>query len=148
MTVIDDELLVLHEITKDFPGVRAVDHVSLRLMRGEIHGLVGENGAGKSTLIKILAGAVAKDGQPVEIRSAQDAARLGLAFIHQELNLIPYFDAAENIFLGRPYPKNWLGSIDRRMLRQRASAFLAELGAALPVDVPVSRLIPGEQTMI
>ena len=155
MTVIDDELLVLHEITKDFPGVRAVDHVSLRLMRGEIHGLVGENGAGKSTLIKILAGAVAKDGgeirfagQPVEIRSAQDAARLGLAFIHQELNLIPYFDAAENIFLGRPYPKNWLGSIDRRMLRQRASAFLAELGAALPVDVPVSRLSPGEQTMI
>jgi ribose transport system ATP-binding protein len=150
-----DDLLVLHEITKDFPGIRAVDHVSLRLSRGEVHGLVGENGAGKSTLIKILAGAVPKDsgeirlaGQPVAFHSAQDAARLGLAFVHQELNLIPYFDASENIFLGRPYPKRWLGSIDRRALRRQAAALLSELGTTLPVDVPVSQLSPGQQTMI
>jgi ABC-type sugar transport system ATPase subunit len=155
VTILHDELLVLHEITKDFPGVRAVDHVSLRLERGEIHGLVGENGAGKSTLIKILAGALSRDGgeiriagQPVEIRSAGDATRLGLAFVHQELHLIPYFDAAENIFLGRPYPRSRLGSIDRRALRRQAAALLAQLGAPLPVDVPVSRLSPGQQTMV
>ncbi|RIK37676.1 MAG: hypothetical protein DCC57_21450, partial [Chloroflexi bacterium] len=150
-----DELLILHEITKDFPGIRAVDHVSLRLARGEVHGLVGENGAGKSTLIKILAGVVPKDsgeirlaGRPVEIHSAQEAARLGLAFIHQELTLVPYFDAAENIFLGRSYPKRRWGSIDRRALRRQAAALFARLGATLPVDVPVSRLSPGQQTMV
>jgi ribose transport system ATP-binding protein len=155
MTDIDDELLALHEISKDYPGVRAVDHVSLRLARGEVHGLVGENGAGKSTLIKILAGAVAKDGgeirlagRAVEIRSTKDAARLGLAFVHQELSLIPYFDAAENIFLGRTYPKNRLGMIDRRALQRQAAALLAQLRTELPVDVPVSRLSPGQQTMI
>jgi ribose transport system ATP-binding protein len=155
MTFNNEELLKLHEITKSFLGVRAVDHVSLRLARGEVHGLVGENGAGKSTLIKILAGAVPRDGgeirlagRPVEIRSAQDATRLGLAFVHQELSLIPYFDAAENIFLGHLYPKNWLGTIDRRALQRRAAALLAQLRTALPVNVPVSRLSPGQQTMV
>jgi ribose transport system ATP-binding protein len=155
VTTTGDELLALDDIVKDYPGVRALDHVSLSLARGEVHGLVGENGAGKSTLIKVLAGVVAKDGgqvrlagRPVEIRSAQDAARLGLAFVHQELNLIPYFDAAENIFLGRSYPKTRLGSIDRRALRRRAAAILEELGAAMPVDVPVSQLSLGQQTML
>jgi ABC-type sugar transport system ATPase subunit len=149
------ELLSLHEIVKDFPGVRAVDHVSLRLGRGQIHGLVGENGAGKSTLIKILAGALPKDGgtmvwngRLVELRSVRDAARLGLAFIHQELALVPYFDAAENIFLGHAYPVGRAGAIDWRGLRRRATALLDELGVSLPVDVPVARLSPGQQTMV
>ncbi len=148
-------ILVARNIRKTYPGVRAVDNATLELYRGEVHGLVGENGAGKSTLIKILAGAVRKDagdlylhGKLIAINGVQDAYRLGLAFIHQELNLVPYFDAAENIFLGHSYPHKRWGALDRKSLRQRARAILAELGSELPVDVPVRQLSPGQQTMI
>jgi len=147
--------LAAHNIVKNYPGVRALDNVTLKLQRGEVHGLVGENGAGKSTLIKILAGAVRMDGgelsiqgQPVTIHSVHDAQRHGLAFIHQELALVPYFDAAENIFLGHAYPRRPWGAIDRGALRRRAAAILARLGTTLPLDLPVSRLSPGQQTMI
>ena len=148
-------VMELKSILKDYPGVRAVDHVDLVLAPGEVHALVGENGAGKSTLIKIMAGVVAPDagqiqmhGQPVEIRSGHDSYQLGLSFIHQELNLVPYLDGAENIFLGRTYPKTRLGTINWRALRARASDILALLGASIPVDVPVGRLSPGDQAMI
>ncbi len=147
--------LAARNIIKNYPGVRALDSVTLELQRGEVHGLVGENGAGKSTLIKILAGAVRMDagevsvqGQAVTIHSVQDAQRHGLAFIHQELALVPYFDAAENIFLGHAYPRRLWGTIDRSALRRRAAAILARLGTTLPLDLPVSRLSPGQQTMI
>jgi len=148
-------VLELKGILKDYPGVRAVDYVDLVLMPGEVHALVGENGAGKSTLIKIMAGVVAPDtgqiqvrGQPVEIESGQDSYQLGLSFIHQELNLVPYLDGAENIFLGRPYPQTRLGTVNWRELRARASDIMALLGASIPVDVPVGRLSPGDQAMI
>jgi ribose transport system ATP-binding protein len=148
-------VLAARNIVKTYPGVRAVDNATLELFRGEVHGLVGENGAGKSTLIKILAGAVRKDagelyvnGKSVIINGVQDAYRLGLAFIHQELNLVPYFDGAENIFLGHPYPHRRWGALDRKKLRQRAAAILTQLGADIPLDLPASRLSPGQQTMI
>ena len=148
-------VLAARNIVKTYPGVRAVDNASQELLRGEVHGLVGENGAGKSTLIKILAGAVRKEagelilnGKPVVINGVQDAYRLGLAFIHQELNLVPYFDSAENIFLGHPYPRRRWGALDRKKMRQRAAAILTQLGTAIPLDLPASRLSPGQQTMI
>jgi ABC-type sugar transport system ATPase subunit len=93
-------------------------------------------------------GELSIQGQPVTIHSVQDAQRHGLAFIHQELALVPYFDAAENIFLGHAYPRRWWGAIDRGALRRRAAAILARLGTTLPLDLPVSRLSPGQQTMI
>lgn len=148
-------VVALEHVSKTFPGVRAVDQVSLAVYPGTVHGLVGENGAGKSTLIKILAGAVPKDagqirvhGQPATISHVQDARRLGLAFVHQELNLVPYLDAAENIFLGHPLPQTWYGKIRWRELRRRAAQILDELGCAIPVDVPVARLSPGQQTLV
>ncbi len=148
-------VLAVEHLSKSYPGVRAVDDVSFAVHPGEVHGLVGENGAGKTTLIKLLAGAVGKDqgqiyfqGRPVAIHSVQDAARLGLAFIHQELNLVPYLNAAENIFLGHPYPRTWFGKIRWQELRRRAQQVLADLGASIPVDVPVRRLSPGQQTMV
>jgi ribose transport system ATP-binding protein len=148
-------VLQLKGIIKDYPGVRAVDHADLELLPGEVHALVGENGAGKSTLIKILAGVVHRDaggiylhGRPVEVRSGSDAYQLGLSFTHQELNLVPYLDGAENIFLGRPYPKTALGTINWRVLRARAADILKQLGTYVPVDVPVGNLPRGDQAML
>lgn len=107
-----ENLLELENITKTFPGVKALDKVDFSLNKGEIRALVGENGAGKSTLIKILAGIYEKDSgkifyqkQEVEIDDPARAKELGLAFIHQDLNLIPYFNAVENIWLGYDYPR-------------------------------------------
>lgn len=150
-----NDYLSLRNLTKRYPGVMAVDDVNITFQQGEVHGLVGENGAGKSTLIKMLAGAIRPDhgaiwlkGQRLQLRHVHDAYRFGLTFIHQELNLVPYFDAAENIYLGQPYPHTPWGTLDRRQLRRQATALLAQLGADLPVDQPVQRLAPGQQTLI
>lgn len=99
-------------LSKQFPGVRALDEASLQIRPGEVHGLVGENGAGKSTLIKILAGAQAADsgtiridGEVVDITNEADAAAFGLRFIHQDVALVQRLTVTENVFLGRPLPK-------------------------------------------
>ncbi len=154
-STIESPLVSIQHISKRYPGVLAVDDVSLDLYAGEVHGLVGENGAGKSTLIKLLAGATPRDGgailvrgQPAALHHVRDATRLGLAFIHQELNLVPYFDAAENIFLGHAYPRARWGGVSWRTLRAQAQTVLDRLGAAIPLDVPVSRLAPGQQTLV
>ena len=148
-------ILEMRDILKDYPGVRAVDHASISLETGEVHALVGENGAGKTTLIKILAGVVPPDkgqiimrGEPIIIHNGQDAQKFGLSFIHQELNLIPYMNAAENIFLGKPYPVTKLGLVDWKELRVRATDILAMLGIKVPMDVPVGNLTPGQQAMV
>ena len=101
-------LISLKSVTKAYAGVPALRGVDLDITAGEIHALMGENGAGKSTLIKILAGVVAPDtaeiaveGRAVAIDSPATAYRLGLRFIHQELNIVPALSVAENIFLGR-----------------------------------------------
>lgn len=148
-------VLSIKGLVKDYPGVRAVDHADLELLPGEVHGLVGENGAGKSTLIKILAGVVRKDageisvgGRPVDIRFGEAAHRLGLSFIHQELNLIPYLNGAENIFLGYPYPKTIIGTVNWNRLHRDALHILEELGNPLPTDWPVVNLSRGDQAMI
>lgn len=147
--------LTLTNLTKRYPGVVAVDQVNLTIGAGEVHGLVGENGAGKSTLIKLLAGAVTPDGGEIRLDGqrlppgdVQAAYQRGLTFIHQELSLIPYFDAAENIYLGHSYPRTLWGGVNRRQLRAQAQQLLADLGARVPVDRPVRRLAPGQQTMI
>ena len=100
-------LLRAENITKDFPGVKALDHVKFELEKGEVHALLGENGAGKSTLIKILCGVYHQDSgqiyvddKPAEINSAKDALDLGISTIHQELNIADNLSVAENIFLG------------------------------------------------
>lgn len=148
-------VLQLKKILKDYPGVRAVNYASLELLPGEVHGLVGENGAGKSTLIKIMAGVVQPDegeiwlnGSRVHLRTGSDAYRSGLSFIHQELNLVSYLSGAENIFLGRPYPKNKLGTIDWSALHTKAGEILAALGVHLPVDIAVCNLSGGDRAMV
>ena len=130
-------LLELRNVVKSFSGVRVLADVDFDVRAGEVHALVGENGAGKSTLMNIVSGVTAPDagemrwqGMPVRPRSPREAQRLGIAFVHQELALVPQLSAAENIFLGRhPAGRGWVrwGEIDRR-----ARALLAELGQ--PID--------------
>jgi len=147
-------VLVMERITKDFPGVRALDGVTFEVRRGEVHALVGENGAGKSTLVKILAGAVLRDkgeirveGRTVEIPSPHAAQELGVAMIYQEFNLVPHLTVAENIFLGRE-PQVLPGIVDWGRMYREAAAVLDRLGVSLDVREPVSRLSVAQQQMV
>lgn len=148
-------VLEVYGATKFFDGVRAVEDANLVVHAGEIHALVGENGAGKSTLIKLISGVLASDhgnitidGVNLEVPSVHEAQRLGVATLHQELTLVPEFDAAENIFLGRRPPTNAFGLIRWRALRAEAASALQELGVSLPLGVPVAELSPALQTMV
>ena len=149
-----EAIIELHSLSKSYPGVRALHDVSLTVHPGTVHALVGENGAGKSTLIKCLAGIVEPDtmqlricGCETRIRNAADSKRNGLAFIHQELNLVEYFTAPENVFLGRSLPKR-SGLIDRNALREKARAIFADLDVAIDLDEPVRYLTTGMRAIV
>lgn len=142
-------------ITKTYPGVRALDSVDLEVARGEVHALVGENGAGKSTLMKILAGAQSMDsgeiflnGQQVHITSPQKAMDLGISIIYQEFNLIPYLNAAENIFLGREPRAMLPGFINFAKMYSEAQKVIDQLGVRLNVRTPVNQLSVAQQQMV
>lgn len=141
-------------IVKRFPGVRAVDRVDLELRAGEIHALVGENGAGKSTLVKVLTGVyrpdeghIEMDDHAVSILSPADAERLGILCIHQEPSLVPHFDIACNIYLGR---EGAFGSpfLARDQIYRAAREVLARLEIDLDPKKSVSDLSIGEQEMV
>ncbi len=141
-------------ICKAYPGVRALSGVDLEVQRGEVHVLLGENGAGKSTLMKILSGAVNRDaggiemdGRIVEIESPRQAHGLGVRTIYQELTLVPYLSAAENIFLGRE-PRRLPGVIDVRRMRGEAARLLGSLGVRIDPDRPVRELGIAQQQMV
>jgi len=148
-------LLSLKSVTKAYNGVPALRGVSLEIGAGEIHALMGENGAGKSTLIKILAGVVAPDtaeiaidGKPVTIDGAAGAYRLGLRFIHQEMNVVPALSVAENISLARPYPTR-AGLVDWRALNARAREALEKLGIThIDPRRKMARLTLGDQMLV
>jgi galactofuranose transport system ATP-binding protein len=119
-------------ITVTFPGVLVLDAVSMRLLPGEVHALLGENGAGKSTLIKALtgvhrpvAGEILLRGQPVTVRSPAHAQSLGISTVHQEINLATNLSVAENVMLGRE--RRRFGAIDRKDMRRRTAEVLAQL---------------------
>lgn len=140
-------------ITKRFPGVLALDDVSFRVTKGQVHALLGENGAGKSTLLKILAGAqepdrgtIKLDGRPVRLAMPQDAQRQGIATIYQEFNLIPSLSVAENIFVGREPLR--MGLVDWRAMAEEARAIIAEVGLSLEPMTLVSDLSVAEQQMV
>ena len=126
-------------VSKTFPGVRALEDVSLVVDAGTVHVLLGQNGAGKSTLMRVLCGAhhpdageILIDGQAARLRSPADARRLGVAVIFQEFSLVPYLDLAQNIFLGREPGGKVPGTIDRRRMHAEARRLLDGLG--LDVD--------------
>src|SRR3712207_2870814 len=126
-------VLQLTQVSKSFPGVRALHEVSFDVRAGEVHALLGENGAGKSTTIKIMSGVyrpdsgtMLLDGKPVSFASPDAAQAAGIATIYQELLLFPELSVAENIFMGHA-PKGRFGAIDWRKMRERARELLASL---------------------
>ena len=146
-------LLDARAITKRFPGVTALKNVSLSVNEGEILALIGENGAGKSTLMKILAGIQQPDegqilwqGQATAVRSVQDAMTLGIALIHQELNLADNLNIGANIFLGRE--PRCCGWIDRKKIREASAEVLTRVGLDFSPDVSVSRLSIGQRQLV
>jgi ribose transport system ATP-binding protein len=147
-------LLEMVGISKRFPGVVALDSVNLRVARGEVVALVGENGAGKSTLMKILggvyqpdAGEIRLDGKPVKIQNVNDANQNGIAFIHQELNVLDNLSVAANVFLGRE-PVNALGFINRQKIFADTEPFLKRLGLQVSPRTQLSHLSLAHQQMV
>jgi ribose transport system ATP-binding protein len=143
-----------HNITKRFPGVLALDSVSLAIDRGSCHALVGENGAGKSTLGKILAGIHTADsgeihleGKVIHPASPWIARKLGIAMVHQELAFCPNLTVAENLCLG-DLPRGGVGWLDRGTMRQRARQMLAEIESDIDVDCPVGQLSTGHEQVL
>lgn len=147
------ELFRMENISKSFPGVKALDHVNFSVDVGEVHGLVGENGAGKSTLMKVLSGVykadegkIFIDNKEVKINSVSDAEHLGIGIIFQELNLCPHMTVADNIFVGRP-PK--IGPfIDDKKMHQQAKAILDDLGVDIDTHTVVANLSIAKQQMV
>ncbi len=154
MTPDTQPLLEMRGITKGFTGVQALDNVDFDVRKGEVHALVGHNGAGKSTLIKIMTGAYSKDsgritllGREVSFGTPAAAQAAGIATIYQEVNLVPYLTAPENIFLGRE-PRGPFGRVDWARMRREAKTLLDGLGVRVDIGVPVMNLSVALQQMV
>jgi ribose transport system ATP-binding protein len=146
--------LAVEQLTKDFPAVRALDAVSLSFRAGEVHALVGENGAGKSTLMKILSGVyqptsgtIRRDGEVVAVAAPAEANRLGIAMVHQELNLVEELSVAENIFLGRERTA-CCGWLRRRETHAEARGLLDVVGLDVPPTTRVGDLSIARRQMV
>lgn len=149
-------ILEMHNIRKEFPGVVALKNVNFNLKAGEIHALLGENGAGKSTLIKIITGAYKNDageirlyGDIVKMDSPIHAQDLGISAVYQEFNLIPYLDAAQNIYLRKqPLTGKIIKFLDYKTMYKKSVDLLHELGVDIDVKIPVKRLSVAYQQMV
>ena len=146
-------LLEMKGIDKSFPGVKALQNVSLQLKAGEVHALLGENGAGKSTLIKVLggiyhaeAGEIFIDGQKVEIDGVVAARAAGISIVHQELVLVPYMTVAENIFLGREPGTTF--NVNHRKMIEDAQQLLDTYEMNIQADTLVENLTIAQQQMV
>ncbi|MDR1373586.1 MAG: sugar ABC transporter ATP-binding protein [Treponema sp.] len=146
-------LLEMNHVRKEFPGVVALQDVSLQLRAGEVHALLGENGAGKSTLIKVLGGIYSPNGgeiringKPVVINSVQDAHDNGISVIHQELVLVPHMTVAENIFLGREPVKGH--TVDFKKMNADVKEILDSFELEIGPDEKVSSLTIAQQQMV
>lgn len=150
------EFLRMENIHKRFPGVHALKGVNISVAKGEVHALLGENGAGKSTLMKVLGGVhkqdegkIYVDGKEIAYIDPQKATELGIAFVHQELNLSESLSVAENMYMGRlPYKNKVMGIVDYKKLYKNANDILNELGVNIKATDIVSQLPTAKKQMI
>ena len=151
----NEYILVIENLTKDFPGVRALENVSLKVKKGEIHSICGENGAGKSTLMSCISGVYPKGGydgtvvfkgSPANYHSVKDSEKEGLAIIHQELALSPYLSIYENIFLG--HMRTRCGIINWNKYIKESKKYLEIVGLHEPPETVVSKLGVGKQQLV
>lgn len=152
-TMQDTAVLTMKHIYKSFPGVKALQNVNFTLHEGEIHALMGENGAGKSTLIKVLTGVYTKDAgdiylkgwaKPVPIKSPQEAQKLGISTVYQEITLCPNLTVAENLFIGRSTEL----FVDWKKINQRAESILNGLGITVKPTQQLSNCSIAIQQMV
>ncbi|QDG65509.1 sugar ABC transporter ATP-binding protein [Pseudarthrobacter sp. NIBRBAC000502772] len=148
-------ILQMRGITKTFPGVKALQDVTLDVNRGEVHAICGENGAGKSTLMKVLSGVyphnsfdgdILFENEPCNFSSINDSEKRGIVIIHQELALSPYLSIAENIYLGNEQAKN--GWVDWRKTNLEAAKLLARVGLSENPITPVQHISVGKQQLV
>lgn len=149
-----DVLLQMTDICKEFPGVKALDHVSLTVKRGTVHALMGENGAGKSTLMKCLFGMYAKDGgqillegKEVNFKSSKEALENGVAMVHQELNQALKRNVMDNLWLGR-YPKKAGVMVDEKKIYNDTKALFEELGLVVDPKRIMSTMPVSQRQMV
>jgi ribose transport system ATP-binding protein len=147
-------VLEAKDISKSFPGVKALDQVSITLRKGKLTALLGENGAGKSTLMNIISGVFKSDsgtvtlnGEPIQFNNTREAQEAGIAMIYQELNLVSNLSIAENIYLGRE-PLNSFGLIDRHKMLSDTQVLLNELELAVDPSTLVGDLRVGQQQVV
>ena len=149
-----ENILEMRNITKIFPGVKALDNVSFEVGNGNIHALVGENGAGKSTLMNVLSGIhphgtyegeIYFEGRECRFKNIKDSEELGIAFIHQELALNPFMTVAENIFLGNERQKN--GIIDWETTAEEAKKLMKMVGLNIHHDALIKDIMVGQQQL-
>lgn len=148
-----EKLLEFRNISKYFPGVKALDDVSFDLYPGEVHVIVGENGAGKSTLMKVLSGAYTADsgqvvleGKPVEKNSPRLSEEMGISMIYQELNLVPELSISSNVFLGHEIKKGIF--VDKKAQKKKADELLRDVGIPIDSNTLVKNLGVGTQQMV
>lgn len=148
-----DNILEIQNLTKTYPGVVALNNVSLQVRRGEIHAIMGENGAGKSTLIKSITGAIQPDsgiirfdGKEFTQLTPELSAKVGIGAIYQEFNLVYQLSVAENIFLGNYPMKN--GLVDHKKMNENAAAVLERIGVPIPPKASVASQTVGRQQIV
>ncbi|WP_461207478.1 sugar ABC transporter ATP-binding protein [Clostridium sp. DL1XJH146] len=148
-----DVLLSMKNISKGFPGVKALDNVEFEINKGEIHALMGENGAGKSTLVKVLTGVHVKDsgtiifeGKEINPQTTMDAQSVGISTVYQEVNLCSNLTVAENIYIGRQPKKN--GRIDWKKMNEDANTLLQSINVNIDVSLPLSMYSLAIQQMV
>lgn len=148
-------MLSLKNITKVFPGVVALDHVSIEFNSGEIHALLGENGAGKSTLIKIICGIyqptqgeIQIEGNKVKFKSFRDAVEHSVSIVNQEIQVIPLSSIAENIMLDKLNKYTTRGLVDWKKMRQDAKKYMDMVGLDLPPEMEISMLSAAQKQMV
>ncbi len=149
----DNYIIEMNHITKEFPGIIANDDITLQLKKGEIHALLGENGAGKSTLMSVLfglyqaeKGEIKKNGEVVQINNPNDANRLGIGMVHQHFKLVEIFTVLENIILG--VEPNKMGFLQKKEARERVMALSKQYGLQVDPDALIEKISVGMQQRV